>query len=151
MWVARDKENNALKLWTTKPIRAKEQKTLVETTVFGKEFPIWQPADRWVSDPREVKETKLQHDFVILDSNLYPELTWEDDPVEMELFPKDKPSDYVLDKVITLADIFTGFYVFFAATPDKCPLHDKDILREEWKNLDNILEKAKKGDWSNGK
>ena len=60
-----------------------------------------------------------------------------------------EPSDEVLDKVITLGDIFTGFYVFFAATPDKCELHDKDALRKAWNSLGEIHTSVKKGDWHN--
>ena len=58
-----------------------------------------------------------------------------------------EPSDDVLDKVIKLADIFTGFYVFFAETPDKCELHDKNVLRNVWNNLDEVHENVKNGDW----
>lgn len=129
MWIARDIVGNLL-LFRVKPFRT-------DTT--------W-----WFERPEDINERDyeaMSKLWMSLDSNLFPELKWEDEPVEIEMFPKDKPSDYVLDKVITLADILTAFYVFFAATPDKCPLHDKDALREEWKNLDKTLENAKKGDW----
>lgn len=60
-----------------------------------------------------------------------------------------EPTDEVLDKAITLGDIFTGFYIFFAETPDKCALHDKNALREVWNHLDEVSDKVKAGDWKN--
>lgn len=64
MWIARNKDGE-LNLYLAKPIRFK---------------------DCWDTDDDDLNE------FLTIDTNLYPNLTWEDEPIEVD--------DEVVDNII---------------------------------------------------
>ena len=61
MWVARDK-NGELFLWKYKPERGDE---------------LWNVEGMFTFEP-----------WFMIDSNLFPNLSWEDEPIEIEIIPK---------------------------------------------------------------
>ena len=68
-WVCRDKRHNALNLHVEKPYRTYSHYSTDDK-------PDW-----WESDCAS---------FLPLDNNLFPDLTWESDPIEVEIIIKRK-------------------------------------------------------------
>lgn len=73
MWVARDKDGE-LDLYLTKPIRFNYQNLPIEDDCLNNDF--------WDTDD----------EYLTIDTNLYPNLTWEDEPIEVD--------DEVVDNII---------------------------------------------------
>lgn len=67
MWVARD-EADVLCLYTHKPIRTENDKTI----------------GNWWILPHEIEDSG-EGEYIVIDPNLFPELRWEDEPIEVEL------------------------------------------------------------------
>ena len=68
-WVCRDKKDNALNLHAEKPYRAQSG------------YDVCDESDWWESDCASL---------LPLDKSLFPDLTWESDPIEVELIIKRK-------------------------------------------------------------
>lgn len=68
-WVCRDKKDNALNLHAEKPYRAQSG------------YDVSDEPDWWESDCAS---------FLPLDKNLFPDLTWDSDPEEVEIIIKRK-------------------------------------------------------------
>lgn len=68
-WVCRDKRHNALNLHAGKPYRAQSG------------YDVNDEPDWWESDCAS---------FLPLDNSLFPDLTWDSDPIEVELIIKRK-------------------------------------------------------------
>lgn len=68
-WVCRDKKDNALYLHVEKPYRAQSG------------CDVWDDPDWWESDCPYL---------LPLDKSLFPHLTWESDPIEVEIIIKRK-------------------------------------------------------------
>ena len=68
-WVCRDKKDNALNLHAEKPYRAQSG------------YDVYNEPDWWESDCASL---------LPLDKSLFPDLTWESDPIEVELIIKRK-------------------------------------------------------------
>lgn len=67
MWIARDKDGQ-LTLFSNKPHRCKEV--------------------GWNNESWDVVSMDEFTDTMILNSNMFPDLTWEDEPIEVELISK---------------------------------------------------------------
>ena len=72
-WVCRDKKYNALNLHAEKPYHAQSG------------YDVSNEPDWWESDCAS---------FLPLDKNLFPDLTWDDDPIEVEIIIKRKKNEY---------------------------------------------------------
>ena len=72
-WVCRDKKYNALNLHAEKPYRAQSG------------YDVSNEPDWWESDCAS---------FLPLDKNLFPDLTWDDDPIEVEIIIKRKKNEH---------------------------------------------------------
>jgi len=68
-WVCRDKKDNALNLHAEKPYRAQSG------------YDVCDEPDWWESDCAS---------FLPLDKSLFPDLTWESEPLEVEIIMKPK-------------------------------------------------------------
>ena len=67
MWIARDKDGE-LNLYTHKPNRC---------TAVG-----------WNNESWDIQSTDEYVNFMTLDPSMFPELTWDDEPIEVELVIK---------------------------------------------------------------
>lgn len=66
MWIARHEDSNKLCLWTDeKPVRR---------TRYASNWSYWYGTNGW--------------EGLELDSSLFPELTWKDGPIEVDICPK---------------------------------------------------------------
>lgn len=68
-WVCRDKKDNALNFHAEKPYRAQSG------------YDVYDEPDWWESDCAS---------FLPLDKSLFPDITWESDPIEVEIIIKRK-------------------------------------------------------------
>lgn len=98
MWVVRDKNGNLL-LFNQKPVRSIDyfDGEVIErwTRDIEKYPPVHFSSKTALYDPN--------YQIMVLDSSLFPELTWEDEPIECNLFPIDKvPSDETIKMILEL-------------------------------------------------
>lgn len=111
MWVARD-ENGGLHLWVKKPVR--HISTLSEYPEDYKEE--WGIMSFWTNEIGEIAEEGAL--FGDLPNDLFPELTWGNEPVEVELVPVNR----------RVCDSCGHSYIY----------HDSDIIDESEPEKENF-------------
>lgn len=109
MWIARDKSGN-LRWFETKPGRD------------------WGNYDDYLHNELTVwKDEVIENNEHILPNYLFPELTWEDTPVEVELIPKERVIELeeceqtvkVLQKLYRVSDKTVDLHTLKSSYPSK--------------------------------
>lgn len=78
MWIARNKDNSLFLFNTNKPNRCSEYDDYIGKDTY------------WVCGNREgIEDYNEMYDLIQLPSSMFPNLKWEDEPIEVDIIRKD--------------------------------------------------------------